>query len=590
MIGTRPGYVQFRSSQREADSTGLPKTTFLFGGRRYAPGQSGSPRRGSFDLLRSHRFTGQGHRLIARRSRSGTSTEWGGIAKVLESLDPQPGDELIRRYVNRSEARGQNGSTAVGVSRQSGRPQKIQTNLSIVHGLDFHLHAESERASRLRDAIRQNIVDLHGIGRTRTQNDPLLRCRGRASGTVQDLGERRLVPIRMLRSFRAVDLTRFEQYTNAVDLSMGSFVRQFFDAHQQLKFRWWIQSPDGGGVSAQPGWLVGQGFRSARFRSTRTMPPDFPAPTRSLPPSPLQFGIRPRRNWNTHRSSRLLSVDYGTDGVQWRHWSVPSDLAKPGETRSGGGRSARVPSRPDDVGELDSPPRLGVFVSGLGRRSALFLVWPTSRKMPALGDIFGNRGQRESSTTSRARKPKGNRSPWQSRHQARAHRAISVRTTNKQLPRLASDSTSHVLPKAIRNLLASSSSRLQRCRICAHSQRRLRHCARVHDLVRPASTRGLISSRLDYTWQPRRATRATRGRPRRARQAGRGQAARARARSTWGPAHTLNLEVHRYRPQRLLDRRDRYGSPGVSPTRRRSRRVSAAGSRRTRAQAEPPRC
>jgi outer membrane receptor protein involved in Fe transport len=497
---------------------GLPKTTFLLGGRRTLQDNWITATRifRPTDRVDSGRVTGDQKEIPL-----GYFHEWGGIAKIsnrsIHNLELS-----YQAIVNRSEARGQ--TEAAWAYRYNPDGQKIQNNLSVVHGLDLTYTLSPKSFANL--AIRQNIVDYTDWA-YENLNDP----RYDAAGEPQSVGDLGGGGGPNQDAFvQGVDLGRFEQYTNAW-IYKGSFVRQF-SSDQQLKFGGEIQWP----VALRfgtPGWLVGQGFDPPIRHENE--PPDFPAPATYHPVTQSAF-VQDELEYNDLK----LRAGIRYDSFDAR-WYVPSDLANPANSISGVPESHLVPT----TVKRSFSPRLGVSYP-VSADAALYFSYGHFTQMPPLGDIFGNADYgvlHDLQATPESEQKVG----VLGNPDIKPEHTVQYQFGYKQAVTdwLGLDLTTFY--KDIRDLLGVEF-------IQTYNDAEYARFTNVDfgnvlgfTISLDQRQRGLISSRLDYTWQraqgnssdPREtATRAETGEGRRPRVAP----------FSWDQQHTLNLEVIVSRP------------------------------------------
>ncbi len=316
----------------------LPKTTYL-----------ASARRSSFDDYVRVGSGGNDRPL-------GYSRGWSGLAKVTNrSLGPIELDYQV--ILDFSTARKTNWAYRF-------RPEFLtrQHTVSVVHGLDW-THTLSN-SSFYEVNVRQNYVDYRDLlyddvrdGRYTAAGPPLADDPSRPGAIVS-----------------GADFTRFAQVTNALVVK-SAFVQQI-TRDQQLKLGAEMQWPS---VSfGAPGSLVFATVNGVQQLVRHfDEPPEFPGVHEYHPLLASAFAQQ-ESEWNDLKIRGGLRFDYFDARAK-----LPSDLANPANTIAGA-----PPSRLEATQKRVSfAPRVGVSYP-ITQDAALFFAYGHFYQMPALGQIF----------------------------------------------------------------------------------------------------------------------------------------------------------------------------------------------------------
>ena len=493
--------------------TGLPNTTFLLGGRRTVDeGWILAERRflptddNALDSL-IFRPTGDGAHVALDYRR-----EWGGIAKV-SNRSLENTELSYQALVVDAEQRNYDWAFRLN---PEGLP--IQRSLSVVHGLDM-THTLSDN-SFLSLAVRQNIVDYSDYV-YEDLYDPRYDEAGPPEGN-SNYENGAFV--------EGVSFNRFEQFTNAM-VYKGSFVRQFSADHQ---FKMGAETQWSTLKFGAPGYLVAvSGGGGQVFQRRNDEPPRFPGVQEYHPVSAAGY-VQEELEWNDLNLRAGVRFDFFD-----ARSTLPSDLANPANSIDGAPESTPVGT----TAKTSFSPRLGVSYP-VAKDAALFFAYGHFYQLPPLGDIFRNANYDILEDLQAGTADYG----VIGNPDVRPERTVQYQFGYKQAVTdwLGVDVTAFF--KDIRDLLGVEF-------ISTYNDAEYARLTNVDfgnvlgfTVALNQRQRGLISSRLDYTWQraqgnasdPREtATRAAAGEDPRPREVP----------FSWDQRHTLNLSVWMSQPQ-----------------------------------------
>jgi outer membrane receptor protein involved in Fe transport len=338
---------------------GLPKTTFLLGGRRTVDdGWVLAERRflptDDSDLESLvFRPSGDGDRVPLDYRR-----EWGGIAKV-SNRSLEDTELSYQAIVVDAEQRNYDYGFRLN---PDGLP--TQHTVSLVHGFDM-THTLSDK-SFLNLAVRQNIVDYTDFVYENV-NDPRYDEAGPPVGN-SNYENGAVV--------QGVSFNRFEMFANSM-VYKGSFVRQISSDHQ---FKLGAESQWSTLRFGAPGYLVAvQGDTSVILQRRDNEPPRFPGVQEYQPVSAAAYA-QEEIEWNDLNLRAGVRFDFFD-----ARSSLPSDLANPANAIAGAPYSAPKATS----AKISFSPRLGVSYP-VAKDAALFFAYGHFYQLPPLGDIFRN--------------------------------------------------------------------------------------------------------------------------------------------------------------------------------------------------------
>ncbi len=343
--------------------TGLPKTTFLLGGRRTVDDGWIMARR---LFLPTDHFLYDSSGAVVGHTRSGDRKsvplnyrrEWGAVAKItnrsLENTEFSYQALLV-------DADQRNYDWAFRLN-PDGLPK--QHSLSVVHGLD--VTQTLSRESFINFSVRQNIVDYRDFAYDDV-NDPRYDQAGAPEGDPN---------FENGAYYQGVSLNRFEQFTNSM-IYKGALVRQF-SRDQQFKIgaeTQWSTLRFG-----SPGYLVSRqvGSSTVLLRHDNE-PPDFPGVLEYHPVTAAAYAQQ-EIEWNDISLRAGVRFDFFD-----ARSTLPSDLQNPANAIAGAPPS---PSRATTA-KTSFSPRLGVSYP-VAKDAALFFAYGHFYQLPPLGDIFRN--------------------------------------------------------------------------------------------------------------------------------------------------------------------------------------------------------
>jgi len=342
---------------------GLPKTTFLLGGRRTL--DDGWVTAQQLFLPTDH-YVRDSTRAIIGHTASGNGKkepldyrhEWGGIAKVTNRSITNT--ELSYQAIL-VDADQRNYNWAFRFN-PDGLPTQHST--SLVHGLDM-THTLSEQ-SFLNLAVRQNIVDYTDYA-YESFEDPRYDQAGPPEGNAN---------FENGAFIQGVSFNRFEQFTSAM-VYKGSFVRQLSADHQ---FKLGAETQWTTMRFGAPGYLIAvQQGDTTILQRRDDEPPRYPGVLEYHPVTAAAFA-QEEIEWNDLSLRAGLRFDFFD-----ARSTLPSDLANPANSIAG------APPSPLRVttAKTSFSPRLGVSYP-VAKDAALFFAYGHFYQLPPLGDIFRN--------------------------------------------------------------------------------------------------------------------------------------------------------------------------------------------------------